>query len=126
MGLNLPVCEKDFQRQNQARTTTQSKPRLIAALNVMANLRKTTESNVIGGREYWDLENRLEVVTTIEDEPCCISIANKDNLFTQMLSKYLEAKSIEHTLTSTIDSCFIEVSLALKPKAIEVIESWAW
>jgi len=96
------------------------------ALNVMANLRKTTESNIIGGREYWDLDNGLELIITVKDDPCFISLSGKNETFIRMLSAYLEAQEIDHSLTSTIDSWFFELPLTEKSKTIEAIEGWAW
>lgn len=98
----------------------------MATLNVMASLRKTTEGNIIGGREYWGLDNGLELVITVNDDPCYISVTHKDETFIRMLSKYLETQAVHHSLTSTIDSWLFELPLSEKPKTIKAIESWSW
>lgn len=92
----------------------------------MAELLKTTESGIIGGREYWVLDNNLTLLITINNDPCTIYISNKDNDFIKTLSKYLKYKKLEHNLTATIDSYFVELGLNKKDIAIELIENWSW
>lgn len=93
----------------------------------MPTLVKTTTSQILGGRKFWDLENGFKVMAYESNNRCTLFVSGRGNgANVELISKYLETKSMKHELTSTIDSYAIIVSSDEKQVALSLIESWAW
>ncbi len=93
----------------------------------MPKLIRTTKGQILSGSEFWELENGFEVIASESDESCVLFVNGKKNgKNVELISKYLEAKYIEHELSATIDSQCIEVPKVHKLQTMEVIEQWNW
>lgn len=93
----------------------------------MATLIKTSTGQILGGREFWSLENGFEVIASDRNGSCTLFVSSKKNgKNIELVSKYLEAKKLPHQLTSTIDSYALVVSSERKQEALMLIESWVW
>lgn len=91
----------------------------------MPTLLKTTTSKIIGGREFWDLENGFKVMVHENNDYCTLYInGNDDSANIESISKFLETKHMKHQLTPTNGSYAITVSCDEKQVALSVIESW--
>lgn len=93
----------------------------------MPKLVKVTESQIFSRREFWKLENGFEVIVSETDDSCVLFVSgNKNGKSVDLVSAYLDAQGIKHSLGETIDSKCIELPKPEKLEALKVIEQWAW
>lgn len=93
----------------------------------MPKLIRTTTGQILSGREFWELDNGFDVIATESDSTCVLFVSGKKNgKNVELVSKYLEAKGINHVLGATIDSQCIEVPKSQKLETMEAIEQWRW